>query len=282
MSDTKTPGDKTLHVSSKTLSLPKRPAEQNMVRQSFSHGRSKAVVVETVKRRMVPAAPAAREPTPVAAAKPAAPSGRPTIALSPRPAQPSADAPRPAPIVSAPAAQTPAPAPVAAPAPAAPAVPVAPRPRGIVLQTLTDQERDARNSALTDAARQDVETRRLAEDRRVAEEAGRVRAEREARDMQEREAAETRKRDEDDRRRSEDERRRRAEDEARRRLGENAPPPPSISSLRAGDAHRRPMNLDMIGRKPAGAATTPSASPAAGAATPRPGAAARPAGAGAA
>ena len=44
MSDTKTPGDKTLHVSSaKTLTL-KRPVEQNTVRQSFSHGRSKSVV----------------------------------------------------------------------------------------------------------------------------------------------------------------------------------------------------------------------------------------------
>ena len=50
MTDTKNPGDKTLHVSPKTLSL-KRPVEQGMVRQSFSHGRSKAVVVETVKRR---------------------------------------------------------------------------------------------------------------------------------------------------------------------------------------------------------------------------------------
>ena len=52
MNDTKNPGDKTLHVSPKTLSL-KRPVEQGVVRQSFSHGRSKAVVVETVKRRPV-------------------------------------------------------------------------------------------------------------------------------------------------------------------------------------------------------------------------------------
>src|SRR3954464_5704653 len=55
MTDTKTSGDKTLHVSPKTLSL-KRPVEQNVVRQSFSHGRSKAVVVETVKRRPAPGA----------------------------------------------------------------------------------------------------------------------------------------------------------------------------------------------------------------------------------
>ena len=51
MSDTKTPGDKTLTVGPpKTLTI-KRPVEQSTVRQSFSHGRSKQVVVE-VKRRV--------------------------------------------------------------------------------------------------------------------------------------------------------------------------------------------------------------------------------------
>ena len=62
--DTKAPsekvGEKTLHLSSpKTLSL-KRPVEHNTVRQSFSHGRTKQVVVETVKRRAGPG-PAAKE-----------------------------------------------------------------------------------------------------------------------------------------------------------------------------------------------------------------------------
>jgi len=52
MSDTKNSGDKTLSVTGKTLSL-KRPVEQGVVRQSFSHGRSKAVVVEKVKRRII-------------------------------------------------------------------------------------------------------------------------------------------------------------------------------------------------------------------------------------
>ena len=50
MSETKNPGDKTLHAGSKTLSM-KRPVEQGMVRQSFSHGRSKSVVVEKKKKR---------------------------------------------------------------------------------------------------------------------------------------------------------------------------------------------------------------------------------------
>src|ERR1700674_335841 len=53
MTDTKTTGEKTLSVSStKTLTL-KRGVEQGVVRQSFSHGRSKQVVVEKVKRRVV-------------------------------------------------------------------------------------------------------------------------------------------------------------------------------------------------------------------------------------
>src|SRR6187200_1846913 len=111
MTDTKNQGDKTLHVSPKTLSL-KRPVEQNVVRQSFSHGRSKAVVVETVKRRP---APGVKDGPPAPAAKAAAPA-------------PSA------------------------PATARTAPPAAPqsRPTGVVLRTLSDQERDARLNALTD------------------------------------------------------------------------------------------------------------------------------------
>jgi len=53
MSESKNPGDNTLSVApTKTLSL-KRPVEAGIVRQSFSHGRSKAVVVEKVKRRTI-------------------------------------------------------------------------------------------------------------------------------------------------------------------------------------------------------------------------------------
>ena len=53
MNDTKNPGDTTLSVApTKTLTL-KRPVEAGIVRQSFSHGRSKAVVVEKVKRRAI-------------------------------------------------------------------------------------------------------------------------------------------------------------------------------------------------------------------------------------
>jgi translation initiation factor IF-2 len=45
-------GEKKLSVApSKTLSLKGRGVEQGVVRQSFSHGRTKAVVVEKVKSR---------------------------------------------------------------------------------------------------------------------------------------------------------------------------------------------------------------------------------------
>jgi len=74
--------DKKLSVSTKkTLTLRGGGVSQGTVRQNFSHGRSKSVVVETRKRRLSrppeakqPAAtPAARETVP-AETKPAAPA----------------------------------------------------------------------------------------------------------------------------------------------------------------------------------------------------------------
>ncbi|MGE7471621.1 translation initiation factor IF-2 [Bosea sp. NPDC003192] len=180
MSDTKTPGDKTLSVTPpKTLSL-KRPVEQSTVRQSFSHGRSKQVVVE-VKRRV------AHEPAaaPVAPRPPQAPQA---------PAAPQA--PRPQPPQPAPAASRPA--------------------GGMLLRTLSDEEKDARQRALTDARAVEAEARSR------AEEEARQRAAREARERSEREAAQARQREEEDRRRQEDEHKRRAESAARQRMGEEA------------------------------------------------------------
>ncbi len=69
MSETKTPDGKTLSVGKSTLSLKPR-TETGVVRQSFSHGRSKQVVVE-VKKRRIPGAegkPEAAAPAPAAAA----------------------------------------------------------------------------------------------------------------------------------------------------------------------------------------------------------------------
>jgi len=194
MSETKTPGDKTLSVGpSKTLTL-KRPVEQGTVRQSFSHGRTKAVVVEKVKRRTL-------GPHEVKAASPAA---------------------------------APAPAPAApAPKPAAPAAPAKP-PSGVVLRTLTDEERQARDRALADARVREEE------DRRRAEADAKVRAERDAREATEREAAAERKRAEEERLTKEAEAKRKSEVEARRRLtpGEAQPEQPSAAPAPAVGAPR--------------------------------------------
>ncbi len=181
MSDTKTPGDKTLTVSPpKTLTL-KRPVEQSTVRQSFSHGRSKQVVVE-VKRRV--AGPEVKEP--VAPRAPAPPVQQ----AAPR---------------QAPAAPTPPPRPAS----------------GMLLRTLSEDEKEARQRALSDSRGREAEARRIAEDE------ARARAQAAERERQEREAALARQREEEERRRQEDDRKRRAESAARQRMDEpQAPRPP--------------------------------------------------------
>ena len=68
---TKNSGEKLSVTSSKTLTLKRGGVEQGVVRQSFSHGRSKAVVVEKVKRRIP--GPGEAKPEPVAPDRGAAP-----------------------------------------------------------------------------------------------------------------------------------------------------------------------------------------------------------------
>jgi translation initiation factor IF-2 len=217
MSDTKNSGDKTLHVPSKTLSL-KRPVESGVVRQSFSHGRTKAVVVEKVKRRVIgpggegkpEPAPAAPAPAPVAAAAAPKPVAAPAPVARPAPTQtPSGRAMPPAQAPSG-RAQPPS-QPSSGSRSGAGA---SSRQSGMVLRTLTEEERDARAMALVEARRREEDDRK-----RAAVEA-RERAEREAREKVERDAAEARKREEEARHRREEEVRRKAEDEAKRRLGD--------------------------------------------------------------
>jgi translation initiation factor IF-2 len=168
---------------------------ETQVRQKFSHGRTRAVTVEVkkpVKRpptggpAAAPAAPAPAAEAPVAAA---APSAR-TLKLGAPAAAPA----RPA-----------APAPAARPAPSAPARP-APSARagaGVVLRTLTEEEKEARARALVDANR-DAEVAR----QRAAEDAKRRAVEEEVR----------RKADEEHRKRlAEEDARKKAEDEAKRK-----------------------------------------------------------------
>src|SRR6201985_3376004 len=120
---TKNAGEKLSVTSTKTLTLKRGGVEQGVVRQSFSHGRSKAVVVEKVKRRVGP--------------------GEGKVEAAPAPA------PAPAPTPPAPPARRSAPPPPASRGspPAGPA----PRSSGVVLRTLTDEERNARAHALADA-----------------------------------------------------------------------------------------------------------------------------------
>ena len=134
MSEPNNVGEKTLTVSPKTTLSLKRPVEQGTVRQSFSHGRTKQVVVEKVKRRVLgPGEAPAREAAPArpatAAPAPGAPvvAPRSAVAAQPSPVQSRAVPAAPTPLAEAP--RVPAPAvtdPVPAPPPSAPAVPSAP------------------------------------------------------------------------------------------------------------------------------------------------------------
>ena len=180
MSETKNPGEKKLSVSGKTLTLKPR-SETGTVRQSFSHGRSKQVVVEKVKRRAVggetkaeaPPAPEPKKPTGKAAAAPSA-SRAPALAET------------------------------------------TPKPKsGVVLRTLTEEERSARAHALADSRV------REAEERKIAEEEARRRASRASVDRHEREAADARKREEEERHKREEETKRKAGEVAKKRLGED-------------------------------------------------------------
>src|SRR3982074_1261880 len=225
MVDTKSPGDKTLSVPTKTLTLKPR-VETGTVRQSFSHGRTKQVVVEKRgKRRIGGDSPA-------------------TETHAPEPVAPKA---------------APAKAPLARPAPSAP-----PRSSsGVVLRTLTEDERTARASALADAKVRDVEERRLAE-----EEAKR-RNGKEACEQAEREAAEARRKAEEERHRQDEEAKRKAELEAKKRFGEAearaaTPARPAIPVARApgvaADSSDEDEGPRQIRRGPGGAAR-PAAAP---------------------
>jgi translation initiation factor IF-2 len=203
MTETKNPGEKTLTVTpTKTLTL-KRSVEQGMVRQSFSHGRTKAVVVEKVKRRTV--APGDGK------AAEAAQTSTPTVSVPRRGAAGGR---------GAPAAST-----------AAPTIPAASgKPSGVVLRQLTDEERTARAHALAESKVNELEERRL------AEEAARRREEREAAERAEREAAEARKREEDERRRHDEETKRKAETEAKKRFGDDEAKQKSTTSTASAPA----------------------------------------------
>jgi translation initiation factor IF-2 len=191
MVDRKTSGDKPLSVPSKTLTLKPR-VETGTVRQSFSHGRTKQVVVEKRGKRRLPGeapAPETHAPEPVVAKA------------------------------------APAKAPLARPAATPPAQPR--NTSGVVLRTLTEDERSARASALADAKVRDIE------ERKIAEEEAKRRASREGIEQAEREAAEARRKAEEERHRHDEEAKRKAELEAKKRFGEAETPRPAATAAPA-------------------------------------------------
>jgi len=209
MSESKDTGDTKLRLSGgSTLSL-KGTAGSGRVRQSMSHGRSKTVVVEKKRKRIL--RPGEVAPTPVA------PS--PVAEVAPPP---------PAPAEVKPESE-----------------PTARRGSGVVLRTLTSDEKDARAHALAESRLREAEDRVRAKDdaaqRAIDEKLQKVEAEQ----------AETRKADEADRRKNDEAEKARREEEARRRLetdvgdgneetrrtadrkrGSTATPPPKTPSRR--------------------------------------------------
>lgn len=203
MSDTKSGDDKTLSVNTKkTLTLKRPGMEQGTVRQSFSHGRSKAVVVETKKRKF--SMPGERQ--------------EPAVVQPIRP--------KPAVAVTAPVQEAPRPAPA----------------ERLVLTDLSSSEMEARRRALEGSkAREHEERQRAAEDaRRRAEEEERRRREREESARRQAEEEARLKAEAEARRRAEEEARRRvpaaaetvADDEEANKAKRpaSAPPPRRIAT----------------------------------------------------
>jgi translation initiation factor IF-2 len=181
-------GDKTLSVApTKTLTLKGRGVEQGVVRQSFSHGRTKSVVVEKVKTRTVPGRPRVEVTAPA-------------VTVPPSPPAPAKRAPQTSGRSTGPAHG-------------------GSKPSGVVLRTLTEEEQKARVNALADARLRD------AEERKIAEEETKIRHQREFAERAEREAADARKHEEEERRRLEEETKRKAEQEAKKRFGEDETKP---------------------------------------------------------
>jgi translation initiation factor IF-2 len=169
MSDTTNNNDKTGKPAG-TLTL-KRPSvgEQSRVKQSFSHGRTKTVVVETKKKRFGDDRPAV-DAKPVFQAKPRVVEQQQTL----RPATPP------------------------------------PAKSGVVLRTLTEEERVARERALSDSRVREADERKRQEQdlirRKAQDEIDRV----------EREAAAKRKAEDDARHQAEEQGRKKAEEAAKK------------------------------------------------------------------
>ena len=219
MVETKTPGDKTLGIPSRTLTLKPR-VETGTVRQSFSHGRTKQVVVEKRGKR-VPLrgdAPAAEAPAPEPVVAKAAPAKAPLRTVG-------------TPMRSG---------------------------SGVVLQKLSEDERVARANALADAKVRDVEARRIAEAEAVRRNSkeGIEQAEREAAEARRKAEEDRHRQDEEAKRKAEAEAKKRfgeAEAKAAATTARAALPPARAPGV-AADASDEDEGPRQIRRGPGGAA----------------------------
>ncbi|MFC3712723.1 translation initiation factor IF-2 [Sphingoaurantiacus capsulatus] len=228
----------------------KRTVEIGKVKQSFSHGRTHSVVVETKKTRVLrrpgeaapveapeaeaPVAAPAPAPAPVAAPAPAPAPAPEAAAPAPEPVAEAAAAPEPA----APAAAAPTPTPAPAPVPAAPA-PTARRP---------EAPRAAPNDLMSRQERQALLLRQAEEDRlRLSEERRREddRARTEAQDAERRRV--------EDRRREEEEAATRAAEDAKRAAEAPATAEPRTATAAPSTTARRTDDDDRDMRRPGGA-----------------------------
>ena len=168
-------------------------ADATQVKQKFSHGRTRQVTVEVKKgpvKRTIGAAPTAATPTPAPAPAPA-----------PTPAPAASTAAARTLKIGTGGAQSSSPPPRAPTAPVRPAMPT--NSRGIVLRTLTEEEKEARARALVGADRDAV----------IAREKAAVEAARRAAEEKVRKAAE----EEHKKRLAEEEARKKVDDEMKRK-----------------------------------------------------------------
>ena len=163
-----------------TLTLKRPSIEQSKVKQSFGAGRSKTVVVETKRKRFGDDKPAgAAEPRPAFQQQPRVSPQAPSSSQPQRPPQGQRS--------------------------------------GVVLRTLSAEEKEARDRALAGARV------REAEDRKRQEEDAKRRTEQEQREHVEREAAAKRKAEEDARHKIEEDGKRKAEEAAKKLAPKPAP-----------------------------------------------------------
>ncbi len=208
MTDTGGTDDRKLGLSSGGTLGAKRPADGGRVRQNISHGRSKAVVVERRRKRVAKPRPGQAAPIPAAV-------------------------PVTEPAESAKSAQPVPPNDTATPE----AEDVARKPTGMVLRTLTEDERAARQRALGSAQEQERAEREIARKEQL------LKREEEEQITREKVASEQRQADEETRKREEEETRLRQIEEDRARADEAA------SLLDEDGTEKKPSKKEATGRQ---------------------------------